>query len=359
MIPKGSDLQLIGDGASEIATRLVWTGPQNGVILQIEGPSKATVQDLQLQAGSSRALLIETPDQSGRRIFVDQLNTNGPTRQRHGRTAALRVSGFEKTSLQFRALQGNGNGGSWVDVLGRGQDSDTGSTVGIFTGAAGSAAGQYDVRQGGRLVVRGVYHEKSSDSLNGLHLTDRGLLSIDATRFSYATSAESPTVAADNFQGVFTLATCILLPVGSRETCRFELRGDGSRASVLALNNQFWVWKPGTSAQTVWKNQTVPPAHGGLVGCNMISSNKDALPAAFQFLDDAGDLPIPPGVKSNAGPQDDRAVDDITILRHVAAIRAIRPFAPLALSDEKTDVRVYRVFATGGSGATVEFRAVP
>ncbi len=70
----------------------------------------------------------------------------------------------------------------------------------MFTGATGTAAGQYDVRQGGRLVVRGVYHERSSDSLNGLHLTDRGTLSIDATRFSYATSDDRrpwpPTTSA-------------------------------------------------------------------------------------------------------------------------------------------------------------------
>ena len=63
------------------------------------------------------------------------------------------------------------------------------------------------------MVVRGVYHERSSDSLNGLHLTDSGTLSIDATRFSYATSETAPTVAADNFRGLFTLATCMLMPV--------------------------------------------------------------------------------------------------------------------------------------------------
>ena len=104
-------------------------------------------------------------------------------------------------------------------------------------------------------MVRGVYHERSSDSLNGLHLTDSGMLSIDATRFSYATSERSPTVAADNFRGLFTLATCMLMPVETQETCRFELRGDGSRTSVLALNDQFWVQKPGTSADTVWLNR--------------------------------------------------------------------------------------------------------
>ncbi len=220
----------------------------------IDGPSRATIRDLQIQAGTSSALLVETPDQPEARIFADQLNTNGPTGQTIGRTAALRVTGFDRARLEFRALQGSGNRGTWVEVVGCGGEA-AGQAVGVFTGATGTAAGQYDVRQGGRLVVRGVYHERSSDSLNGLHLTDSGVLSIDATRFSYATSEKSPTVAADNFRGLFTLATCMLMPVETQETCRFELRGDGSRTSVLALNDQFWVQKPGTSADTVWLNR--------------------------------------------------------------------------------------------------------
>ena len=47
-----------------------------------------------------------------------------------------------------------------------------------------SAEGQYDVRQGGRLVVRTMYHERSTDVLKAIHLTDSGNLCIDATRFS-------------------------------------------------------------------------------------------------------------------------------------------------------------------------------
>jgi hypothetical protein len=58
-------------------------------------------------------------------------------------------------------------------------------------------------------------------------------------RVSYSTSPSSPTVAVDNFRGLFTLATCILMPVETKADCRFELRGDGSGASLLALNNQF------------------------------------------------------------------------------------------------------------------------
>jgi hypothetical protein len=358
VVPAGADVHMVGDGAAETATRLEWTGPDGGVVLRLEGPGRATLRDFYINAGSGRAVEIVGADQPGGRIFADQLNTSGATDQAHGRTAALRIRGLDSTDVLCRALQGSGNGGAWVEVFG-GKHADTAKNqVSVFTGATGSAAGQYDVRQGGRLVVRGVYHERSSDALTGLHLTDRGRLSIDATRFSYATSAKAPTVATDSFRGWFTLATCILLPVETEETCRFELRGDGTDTHVLALNDQFWVTKPGTTAATVWLNKAKPPAHGGLVGCNINTSNKAAAPKGFEFLANVGDHADPAKSKYGSRPLPDRGrVDDATILRHLAPLREARVWLPGEAPAGVTDLRLYRIMASGGRGATVEFRA--
>jgi hypothetical protein len=246
--------------------------------------------------------------------------------------------------------------GGWK-FLGGPEVSRATNQVSIFTGATGSAVGQYDVRQGGRLVVRAVYHERSSDSVNGLHLTGSGTLSIDATRFSYATSAAAPTVAADNFRGLFTLATCILMPVESKESCRFELRGDGSRTSVLALNNQFWIEKK-TTADDVWRNIAQPAARGGLIGCNINTSKKEAAPKGFEFLANIGDQADAARSGSGAGPLEERGtVDDATLLRHLAPLRAARVWLPEGcIPTNVTDLRIHRVMADGGRGAVVEFR---
>ena len=357
VIPRGCDVQLVGDGGAETATRLDWAGPAEGVVLRLEGPSRATLRDIYIHAPNARAMVVEDADQAGGHIFADQLNTNGPGDQAAGRTAALRVSGLGHTDVLLRALQGSGNGGAWVDVIGGPDAATAKGQVSVFTGATGSAAGQYDVRRGGRLVVRGVYHERSSGALTGLHLTDSGTLSIDATRFSYATSAEAPTVAADDFRGLFTLATCMLLPVGTKETCRFELRGDGRDASVLALNSQFWVHEPGTSADTVWRNLARPPARGGLIGCNINTSNKEAAPKGFAFLASVGDHPDPAKSRLGAGPLQDRGgVDDATILRHLAPLRQARVWLPADVPPGVTDLRIHRIMASGGRGATVELR---
>ena len=360
VVPAGCDVQLVGDGAGETATRLEWAGPEGGLVLRLAGPSRATLRDFYLHAPNARALAVDGADQPGGRIVADQLNTNGPRDERHGRTAALRVRGLGRTNVHLRALQGSGNGGSWVDVVGPGEGAAAESTVAVLTGATGSAAGQYDVSEGGRLVVRGVYHERSSGSLTGLHLTGSGTLSIDATRFSYATSPDAPTIAADSFRGLFTLATCMLLPVGTKETCRFELRGDGRRANVLALNSQFWVHQPGVSAKTVWVNKAVPPARGGLIGCNVNTSNKKVAPKGFAFLDSVGDHPDPAKSKFGSGPlRDTGGVEDATILRHLAPLRRTPAGPPAKPPAGATDVRIHRVMATGGRDATVEFTGPP
>ena len=360
VIPAGCDLQLVGDSAGETGTRLNWTGPEEGIVLRLAGPSHATLRDFYVHAGRARALLVEDCDQAQGRIFADQLNVNGPSTGSGTNTAALRIRGLDRTDVLLRSLQGGGNSGRWVEVLGGPDTERATNQISIFTGATGSAAGQYDVRRGGRLVVRSVYHERSSDSLNGLHLLDRGTLSIDATRFSYATSPTSATVAADNFHGLFTLATCILMPVETKASCRFELRGDGSGTSVLALNDQFWIEQK-TTADDVWRNIAKPPARGGLLGCNVNTARKEAAPKGYALLASLGEHPDPARSASGAGPLDNRGtVDDATLLRHLAPLREARVWLPDAsVPAHATDLRIHRVMATGGRGAVVEFRASP
>jgi len=360
VVPAGCDVQLVGDSAGETGTRLNWTGAADGVVLRVEGPARATLRDFYIHAGPARAMRVEGCDQPRGRIFADQLNVNGPGAQGSTNAAALRIRGLDHTDVLLRALQGSGNGGRWVEVQG-GPDADRATNqVSIFTGATGSAAGQYDVRDGGRLVVRAVYHERSSDSLNGLHLAGRGTLSIDATRFSYATSPTSPTVAAESFRGLFTLATCILMPVETRASCRFELRGDGRSASVLALNNQFWIEQK-TADDDVWRNLAQPPVRGGLIGCNVNTSKKEAAPKGFEFLANIGDHPDPAKSASGAGPLENRGtVDDATLLRHLAPLRAARVWLPDgSVPTNAADLRLHRVMAAGGHGAVVEFQGRP
>jgi hypothetical protein len=368
VIPPGADLQVLGDGGAETGTRLNWTGPAGGTVLRIEGPARARLADFYIHAPRARAMVVENADQRAGRIFADQLNASGPSGKLPARVAAVRVSGLAQTDVLLRCLQGSGNSGAWVEVLGPApagmepggnlQAGQAGNQVSIFNGATGSAAGQYDVKRGGRLVARGVYHERSADSLRGIDLAGAGTLAIDATRFSYATSATAPTVAARDFAGLFTLATCILMPVETTNTCRFELSGDGSRASVLSLDNQFWVLEPGVTTERVWLNQARPSARGGLVGCNMNSPIQGLLTNGFAFLENTGDPSDIARSPQGAGPlADHRGVDDETLLNHLAPLRQARVWNAGPTPPGVTDLRIQRVMADGGSLATVEILA--
>jgi hypothetical protein len=118
------------------------------------------------------------------------------------------------------------------------------------------------------------------------------------------------------------------------------------------------VHKPGTTAATVWRNLADPPAHGGLIGCNINTSNKEAAPKGFAFLDNIGDDPDPAKSKFGAGPlADTRGVDDATILRHLALLRDARVWLPDKPRDGVTDVSIHRVMVFWGHKATVEIRA--
>jgi hypothetical protein len=152
----------------------------------------------------------------------------------------------------------------------------------------------------------------------------------------------------------------MLLPVDTQETCRIEMRGDGSHASVLALNDLFWVQKPGASADTVWRNAARPAAHGGLVGSNINTSNKAASPRGFEFLNNVGDHPDPAKAHFGSGPLEDRGgVDDSSILHHLALLRSTYPWTPALTSAGQAGICLYRVIASGGRGAIVEIRAQP
>lgn len=144
VIPQGCDLQLVGDSAGETGTRLNWVGRADGVVLRLKGPCQATLRDFYIHAGSARAVLVDNSDQPGGRIYADQLNTSGPAGQGgEPHAAALRVAGLDHTDVLLRALQGSGNNGHWVEVVGGLAATQATNQISIFTGATGSAAGQY------------------------------------------------------------------------------------------------------------------------------------------------------------------------------------------------------------------------
>ncbi len=339
-IPAGCDVQLVGDGGmEETGTSLEWTGPEGETLLHLPGPSVATVRDLYMRARYGNCILVDNADQQGGRIFTDQLNAyalNGANP-----STGVLVNGLGKSDVLMSCLQGGTDCETWVKVIGSPQlvgGQGPRSQVSIFCGATGTAQTAYAVEKGGRLVVRSVYHEKSGGSPQALRLNDAGMMAIDATKFSYRTTAEQPLVAVDNFRGSLALLTSLMVPVVTTATARTEITGNGADTDLLMMNDIFWLAETGITSDSVFHNNANPPARAALVNCSTNSILKDNEPSTC--LDDRGE----------ADPQ--------WVAQMVQPLLDARIWLPGTVPAGATNVRFHRVICTSGKGMVdVEFRA--
>jgi hypothetical protein len=358
VIPAGCDAQIMGDGSDPLATRLTWTGKQGGMLMRLEGPSRVTLRDIYIDAGRGQGIVIENADQRGGRIFADQLHIAGPGSGKAEGRAMLRIDGLEQTDVQLRALQGAAGASTWVEVVG-GPNADAATNqISVFNGASQIGYRQYDVRNGGKLVVRGVYHEGDSPDYQGMLLNDRGSLTMDAMRFSLYGKATPPAVTLENFRGEFAVATSMFTPSEPQNMARVELRGDGSATDALVMGNQFWQYRPSDNPQTIWRNTARPPARGGFIANNLNSKSGEVAPNNYLFLNNVGDDSASMEWKSPTGVEKGTlGVDDVTILRHLAPLREASVWQPGEVPAGATDVSLYRVRIATDGLPCVEIRA--
>ncbi len=350
VIPAGSDLQLVGDAAVNSGTCLQWQGPPDGLLIKIVGPARATLKDLFLDAGRARALRLENADQVGGRIFTDRLDVdliNGPPRKT---AVAIQVSGLVKTDVLFRCQEGAGNSRSFLSVTGppAGLDSTATNQISIFTGATGASNGHYQVRDGGRLLVRSVYNEHCEVTAPEFSMANSGLFSMDASVFAYLTSGPAPMAAFQDLRGGFTVATSSFIAVGSN-TCRLEVSGDCRAGRLLLLNDVFDEHQLGVTSADILVNQASPPAEAGIVRCVTNAGG----PRGLGRLDDLWQR----GISSSLPGPVSLAMPEEALLTQLAPFRQARVWLPRDGSPDATDVRIYSVLARGGTGPVVEFRA--
>ncbi|MBN1418977.1 MAG: hypothetical protein JXP34_09385 [Planctomycetes bacterium] len=332
VVPAALPIRIIGDGGAETATVLEWSGDGGGPIFRLLGPSRATIRDLLLGAGRGRGIIIEDADQPGGRIFADQLNVSGRSGEEDG--SGVIVDGVEASDVLLRCAQGGTFCKTWIRVIGaaRRGSNDAAGQVSVFCGATGTARAQYAVERGGELVVRSVYHEVSGESPQGILLADAGSLTVDATRFSYRTSPETPLVHAKGFRGAFALLSGMLLPVGTTYPAQIRIDGDGSASRVLCMGNMYWAPCKDVTADRVWRDDSSPPARAAMRLSNLNGGSESGLQNGFGRLDDRG------------------RAEEAFILEMLAPLRRARIWTPGGSPPGVTDVRLHRVIGSAGSG---------
>ena len=172
-ITGGKRVTFRGDGILNATTVVRGSDFEGDALVICEGAQGVVIQDMAIggstDAGGSAGLLIQTKDQPGIAVKGDQV-------QSYGYGPGLVVQGLDEARV---VLENHGHNG--VTVFG-GPNSKLGkrggATVEILQGASSRAGGLrpdtpiYDVRGGGRMLVRDIWYEGQGQVY--LKLTDRG-----------------------------------------------------------------------------------------------------------------------------------------------------------------------------------------
>jgi hypothetical protein len=224
-----SDIQIAGDGygVGSGGTVLDWTGSGTGPVLEIDGPSKATLRDIGI-TGTADGILADNIDQKDSRVYMDQaqLGCFGYTQ------SSLLVNGLDNSTVE---LENMGVGGL-VKVTG-GPLSSSGATtsgnVDFFSGSGGSSNSTttFDVSQGGKLLVRDWWNDAGSGNSSTTFASIHGLAQFTADGDElYQSGAGVPNLSVSSLNGTVTVLTS---DIGS--SSGVSVSGNGANSAVLGM----------------------------------------------------------------------------------------------------------------------------
>ncbi|MBV8713444.1 MAG: hypothetical protein JO020_02065 [Chloroflexi bacterium] len=287
VVPAGSDMQIVGDGPG--ATILQGSGTTTGPILELDGPSRATVRDVYISGqGAPEGLAVRSADQSGGLIHAEDVIATG-------KVVGLQVDGISQTTVDFLDLQAGGEsatpGSTAIQLL-------NGAHASIFNGALGADT-LYDVRDQSQLVAETMYEEGvSMRPVNVLAPNGSGTLVLDSSKLQ---SYLPGMFDASSFTGPVTIDNTHATRIVFRGGADFLGLGVVSDVGLLMDFAQPFAW---------WEPRRI---------------------------DGSGSAPV-----------DEQAAgvsDQAQYLRdHFAPLRATKPRALVPAPPNATDVRMYRVF---------------
>jgi hypothetical protein len=239
-IPAGADLQLIGDGQE---TNLIWEGENEGTMLKIIGPSRATLRDFRI-AGIwnskgqilGKGIVAENIDQQDGQILFDQVCANNCIR------SGMLFDGLTRTRVE---TQGSGSGGTsdgaGLTVIG-GKGGNSSAWVGFFGSAGSNNMQTHVVKNGGNLVVWDTWYEtavsKKDSEPRYIHLTDRGNLTFFNGHIATLPGKDARrdlfSIDLDGFNGRFTLIGAGLNAMNPQ--LRMAGTGEGMKAMVIGTS---------------------------------------------------------------------------------------------------------------------------
>lgn len=200
VIPKGLDVQIVGDGW---ATILKWAGPAGGALIRLSSPSKASLRDIHLEGGNAENIVIGSEDLPGSRIQGRDLVFSQET------GADVMTQGLVNTKVNLFDNQIFASGNYGVNVIGAG--SNSASQVSVIGGLANSNAPGvtvHNVTNGGNLLLQDIWTE-------GVRKADFNLSSSGNITLQGANLAEDGAISSNGFRGKLSLLNSRIVPSGS------------------------------------------------------------------------------------------------------------------------------------------------
>lgn len=177
VVPAKARLQLAGDG---LTTILWWKGSPTEPMIRLEGPSYATIRDLQMIGFKAPSIEMPNADQRGGRIFVEGTST-GP----------ISVTSLRQTQLTMQANP----------LIGRITLDSATNVVSIGAGGSGPLL---TLKNESSALFADTWYEGPETELYRLYsgnLTFIGGVLAPATHAQGRTDTEKPTILLDGFNG--------------------------------------------------------------------------------------------------------------------------------------------------------------
>lgn len=227
VVPAGCDVQLVGDG---IATRLRWDGKGSGPLLRLDGPSRATLRDLAINGNKAvSGIEVANCDQLGARILMDQVNLHGEG------DCGLLVDRLQRADVSLLNLN-HADQKMGIKIVGAGKNvgSSSGRTV-IFCGASSNNELSYEVRDGGRLLVRDTWYETPRFP-RFMRCVGAGEFTLHGGQVAPSSRREGPMIEVDDFRGKLSFLNTIF----ATKDAQIVIRGEGrdTKALFISLGNR-------------------------------------------------------------------------------------------------------------------------
>jgi hypothetical protein len=234
VIPAGTDLQIIGDGANENATGLTWTGAKGEFLMRVEGPGEASLRDIFIRNNTGNGIVFENCDRDGGCFYADRLNSGAKS------GAAVWVDGMDKSHVQFRCLAWEKGSLRVNRAKARTDSGPIRGVTSVFCGTSGESKDKvFDIAEGATAIMRGIYYD-AGGVVPIVSMCGDGNLFYDSGICAAGSSPDFPMFKFKDFSGRALMTVSTMVECAGDDTGpRLKLEGDCSKGSVLLFGNCF------------------------------------------------------------------------------------------------------------------------